>query len=141
MSSALSRNKLYLLLLFTCSLGWIWIYYNFAYNIGNYSTDINTCIIKQATGVPCPSCGTTRSIVSFLSGSIKDGLYSNPLGLIVLIIIMVSPVWVVFDFLFKKKSLYIFYGKVEMFFRIKLVAIIAIILVIANWIWNIQKGL
>ncbi|NQU32134.1 MAG: DUF2752 domain-containing protein [Bacteroidetes bacterium] len=141
MSSALNRNKLYLILLLACFAGYGWVYYNYAYNLDNFAHGINTCIIKQVTGIPCPSCGATRSIISLLQNNLAEALYWNPIGIILVIIMTISPIWIVFDYLRKKDSLYIFYRRVEMLFRNKYIAGIAIFLILANWIWNIQKGL
>ncbi len=141
MSSTLNRNKLYLLLLLACFAGYVWVYYNYTYNLDNFNNGINTCIIKQVTGIPCPSCGATRSIISLLQYNLEEALYWNPIGIILVIIMTISPIWIVFDYLRKKDSLYIFYRRVEVLFRNKYIVGIAIFLILANWIWNYQKGL
>ena len=141
MSSALNRNKLYLILLLACFAGYVWVYYNYTYNLDNFNNGINTCIIKQVTGIPCPSCGATRSIISLLQYNLEEALYWNPIGIILVIIMTISPIWIVFDYLRKKDSLYIFYRRVEVLFRNKYIVGIAIFLILANWIWNYQKGL
>ncbi len=141
MSSTLNRNKLYLLLLLACFAGYVWVYYNYTYNLDNFNNGINTCIIKQVTGIPCPSCGATRSIISLLQYNLEEALYWNPIGIILVIIMTISPIWIVIDYLRKKNSLYIFYRRFEMLFRNKYITGIAIFLILANWIWNIQKGL
>jgi hypothetical protein len=46
-----------------------------------------------------------------------------------------------YDVILKKDTLYNSYKKAEAFIKIKWVAIILIILLLINWIWNIQKGL
>jgi hypothetical protein len=51
------------------------------------------------------------------------------------------PIWIVFDLLFKKESFYKYYQKAEAIMKTKWVAILLIILVIINWIWNIKKEL
>lgn len=140
MSSTLSRVKLYTILLFACFAGYAWVIYNLIYNSG-YQEGINTCIIKQVTTIPCPSCGTTRAIMSIANYQIMDSLYWNPLGFVLVAILIVSPIWIAIDLILKKKSLYSFYGNMERFFRNRWVAILSIILILTNWIWNIQKGL
>ncbi len=45
------------------------------------------------------------------------------------------------DVLFNKQTLYNFYQRMERFVRKPHYAIPLAILVIANWIWNISKGL
>jgi len=37
------------------------------------------CLFRAATGIPCPSCGTTRSLVHLAHGDIAGSLILNPL--------------------------------------------------------------
>jgi len=41
--------------------------------------DIPLCMFKWLTGLPCPSCGFTRGLLSLLSGSISRTWLYNPL--------------------------------------------------------------
>ena len=141
MSSALNRNKLYFFLLIACIAGYTWVIYNYHSGSDGYKEGINTCIIKQVTTIPCPSCGTTRSIISLVNGNFLESLYWNPLGIILVMIMVISPIWILIDFIFKKKSLYTTYRKTEKVIQNKYIAIVLIILILANWVWNIQKGL
>lgn len=134
------RKKLYLAIFFSSIAGYIWLYYNInfpknAHHIGG------VCFIKQLTGVPCPSCGSTRSVISLLQGNLLDALYWNPIGLIILSIIIIAPLWVLFDYVFSKDSLLTSYLKAEQKIKNYKIAIPLIALVIINWIWNIKKGL
>lgn len=133
----ISRNKLYILLTIACLAGYSWLAFNY-YSPGS---NAEACMIKHVTDIPCPSCGSTRSIISMLSGDITASLYWNPIGIIILMIMISVPFWILTDQLYKKDSLYLFYRKTEKFFKQKSVAIPAILLVLANWIWNIFKGL
>jgi hypothetical protein len=99
------------------------------------------CLFKQVTDVPCPSCGSTRSVLSVLHGDFAGALLWNPFGIIILGILLVCPLWILFDVLFKRDSLHHFYLRTELFLKRKWVAIPAILLVLLNWIWNILKGL
>ena len=99
------------------------------------------CIFKNITGVPCPSCGTTRAIQLILHGKIIESLYMNPFGIIVAILMTVAPFWILYDVIVQKESFLFFYKKSEETIRIKWLSIVLIILVILNWIWNIYKGL
>ena len=38
-----------------------------------------TCVFKGLTGVPCPTCGSTRAIVRFTHGDLAGSLLMNPL--------------------------------------------------------------
>jgi len=135
------RKKLYIILASATTAGYIWLLIKFLNGSFYKESAYNGCLIKQATGVPCPSCGSTRSIASLLQGHFVEALYWNPFGLIITIIMLVLPFWLIYDLVQRKDSLYVFYGKTEAFVRQKKIAIPLIILVIINWIWNIIKGL
>lgn len=44
------------------------------------------CLFRIATGLPCPFCGTTRSIGSLVQGDVSAALAFNPLGVLVLLV-------------------------------------------------------
>jgi hypothetical protein len=41
------------------------------------------CPFKIATGLPCPGCGMTRSVVALLHGDLGASLFFHPLGIVV----------------------------------------------------------
>ena len=134
------RNKLYALLSSACLAGYIWlaITYNRSASGGG---ELGVCIFKQFTGIPCPSCGSTRSVLSLIKGDFLGAFYWNPFGFILLAILLIFPIWILFDVLYKKSTLFNFYTKAELVFKRKWVAIPAILIVFLNWTWNIYKGL
>ena len=136
----MSRNKLYSILAVACLAGYIWLYLNYT-GINDTSSQFNVCLIKQVTDIPCPSCGSTRSVEAFIHGNFRDAAYWNPFGLLIISILAFTPLWLVVDLIRKKDSLYTFYNRVEVFLNQRKVAIIGIVLVLANWLWNIEKGL
>jgi hypothetical protein len=135
---AINRNKLYFILFIACFVGYVWLYFGLTL-VENNSFEV--CFIKQTTNIPCPSCGSTRSVISLLHGNFIDALKMNPLGYIVAMIMIVAPFWVIFDVAFKKKSLFSFYKNIESFLKKPRHSIPLILLLIMNWIWNILKGL
>ncbi|MGE5174143.1 MAG: DUF2752 domain-containing protein [Betaproteobacteria bacterium] len=38
-----------------------------------------SCVFKGLTGLPCPTCGSTRSVVHLVHGDISGALMMNPL--------------------------------------------------------------
>jgi hypothetical protein len=135
----MSRNRLYALLILACLSGFVYLFYNLHYWSEN--SNYGVCIIKNISGIPCPSCGTTRAVRLLMQGSFKKSLLINPFGIIVALIMITTPLWLLLDLLFKKETLYMWYKKTEQFVKIKGVAIPLILMVIFNWIWNIYKGL
>jgi hypothetical protein len=135
----MTKNKLYTLILIACFLGYSWLFFFDFVSHLNSDHDFTVCLFKRITTIPCPSCGTTRAVDSFFKGNILTSLYLNPFGIIVAGIMLIAPGWIAFDYFTKRQSFYDFYIKTETIIRTKKVAILLIILVILNWIWNINK--
>ncbi len=132
-----SRNRLYALVLIVCFVGFAWLYLH----LGSSSEVGNTfCWIKTITGLPCPACGTTRAIVSILNGEVVRGIQQNPFGLPVLVVMIVSPVWILADILLSGDSFFRYYQVMEKKLKRKDVYFPLAAIVIANWIWNYYKG-
>ncbi len=136
----LNRNKLYTLLLIACSAGYIWIYFGIT-SYGSINQPFEVCLIKHTTDIPCPSCGSTRSVISLTNGNFIEALRINPLGYVIAIILLLVPSWIIIDLISAKKSFYEFYQKAERLIAKPFYAIPLISLLIVNWIWNITKGL
>lgn len=135
-----SKNKLYFFIFIACLLGNTWLIYNF-YNYGKGKTNSTICYFKNVTNIPCPSCGSTRSILLLLKGQIQESILINPLGLLIFIMLIILPIWILFDLMFKKESFYIFYFKFEDSFKKPKYYIPFFIFIVINWIWNIKKQL
>ena len=136
----LNRNRLYSIIFIACLTGYIWLYFSVSKKLIT-SKAVGVCIIKQVTNIPCPSCGTTRSVVSLTKGDIIKALNINPLGFLVAFIMLLAPFWIIADLLTKNSTLFDFYQKLETYLKKPKYAIPLILLVIINWIWNITKGL
>lgn len=134
----INRNKLYTIILTSCVVGYIWIYYGLN-PINNFS--FRGCLIKQLTNTPCPSCGSSRSINLIIKGAFFEAIKTNPLGYIILVILIVSPIWIIIDVITKNEKFYLFYKNIETTLKKKKYALPLILIVIFNWIWNISKGL
>lgn len=136
----LNRNKLYLILLIACLAGYIWLYFSLTKNITE-SKSFEVCLIKYVTNIPCPSCGSSRSIISLTKGDFIGALNFNPIGYLVAIIMLIAPIWIIADTIKRTNTLFDFYLKIETYLKKPKIAITLILLVIINWIWNITKGL
>jgi Protein of unknown function (DUF2752) len=134
----MTKNKLYTILLVACSVGFAYLIYSIHQS---YSSNFTVCMIKNITGFPCPSCGTTRAVSLIWQGKLVQSLAVNPLGIVVFILMIVAPIWILFDLLLKKETFYNFYKKTEVTLKNKWLAIFLIVLIVLNWFWNIKKGL
>jgi len=137
----LNRNKLYILLAVSCVTGYAWLFSGNTVFVESNFGNLSVCLMKHVTGIPCPSCGSSRSILSLLDGNMVDALYWNPLGIVILLIMIIVPNWIFYDCIIRKDTLFNFYKKAESFLQQQKVAIPAILLLLVNWIWNIHKGL
>jgi len=138
--TTLNRNKLYSILLIACVAGYIWLYFSTTSNITE-NNSVEVCLIKHVTNIPCPSCGSTRSVILLTKGNFVEALGLNPIGYLVALIMLVAPIWIVADMIFRDNSLFKCYQKIENQLKKPKYAIPLILLVIINWIWNIKKGL
>lgn len=136
----LNRNKLYSILLIACLAGYIWLYFSLTKNITE-NKSVEVCLIKHVTNIPCPSCGSSRSVISLIKGDFIGALNFNPIGYLVAIIMLIAPIWIIVDTIKRTKTLFDFYLKIETYLKRPKIAIPLILLVIINWIWNITKGL
>jgi len=136
----IQKYKIYTLIFTACMAGYIWLYILLSIKQTEVN-NINVCFIKRMTDIPCPSCGSSRSILYLINGEFLQSVLTNPLGLIIITIMIASPLWILFDLATKKESLYYIYSQIEIQLRKKEYAIPCILLVILNWIWNIKKGL
>mgnify|MGYP001577328794 CR=1 FL=1 len=103
----------------------------------NIFTDHSFCIFKNITGLPCPSCGSTRATLLLLHGEIIDSLLLNPFGIITNLLILFSTGWMIRDIIKNEETFFPFL-KTEWDLRI---IIVITLVALVNWIWNIKKGL
>lgn len=135
---AVERNKIYSILFLACLGGLTWVLLS-ANHLG--PEDTSFCLVKNVSGLPCPSCGSTRSVLSLFHGDLAGAFYWNPLGFIITITMITAPLWILLDVIRKQDSLHRFYCKVEDLMRKKSVFIPSILMIAANWVWNIMKWL
>lgn len=135
----LNRNKLYSIIFIGCLAGYIWLHY--VATKSHSDTSVEACFVKHTLNIPCPSCGSTRSIISLTKGHFTEALFINPLGYLIAIVMLFAPLWIIYDITTKRKTLFEFYLKTEYYLRKPYYATPLIFLIIINWIWNITKEL
>lgn len=123
-----------------CFAGYIWLFYNIN-TVSNTNSGIEICPFKRVTTLPCPSCGSTRSVIALISGDLQKALSINPLGFLIAAVLLVMPFWLLYDLILRKDTFLKFYKDVERFLRKPKIAFLFVSLVLINWIWNIIKDL
>lgn len=136
---ALKRNRLYLFLAALCTAGYLWLYLHQTGILDSHSETV--CLIKQATGIPCPSCGTTRALLQLVSGEFITALIINPFSVIAALFLLITPVWIITDSITRKRTLVMAWQRAEVFMKKPIPAVTLIVLAVANWIWTIAKDL
>lgn len=133
----LTRTKFYTFISIAIGVGYIWVLYNLFFDA---TQTPEVCLFKLATGIPCPSCGSTRSVLALLHGHVWHALLLNPFGAVIAVFLVISPFWLIYDTLTKHTGMFKTYQWLEHELKLKKYAIPLILLVLANWIWNIYKG-
>ena len=134
------KKKLYFFILGFALTGYSWIAWNhFIFDTNR--RPLNVCMFKLATGLPCPSCGTTHAVISITKGDFRTALDENILGFPVSVLLLVLPFWIAADLVLKKESFYGFYLRMENWLRKRWIAGFAILFILANWAWNIYRAL
>ncbi len=90
----------------------------------------NICIFRATTGLPCPGCGLTRSIVAAAHGKLAASFSHHRLGLLVLI-------YVFLQFVFNLSYISIAKWRGSLYRYIKLLhkgMILLAVLFLLNWI-------
>lgn len=96
------------------------------------------CALHALTGIPCPTCGTTRSVAALLQGKTHTAFLLNPLTTTLLIGI----------------AIYVLYSAVAVAFRLprlrweplsaserRWIRIGVILLIASNWVWLAHRGI
>ncbi len=136
----MSNKQIYITLITACSAGYIWILLH-ASGFIDTNDHVTGCIIKSISGVPCPSCGSTRSVISILNGDLIESLMYNPLGPVLLLIMLLLSVLLIHDGLFSRRITVELYRSAEQQIKNKYLAIPLTMAIFINWMWNIYKGL
>lgn len=87
-----------ILLIIINILGIIYLYLN--KNYGFYIP----CIFRKITGLYCPGCGATRSIIALLKGNIKASFSYNPLFFLMLPFLIFSIIYQCYIYIENKKD-------------------------------------
>ncbi|WP_215225461.1 DUF2752 domain-containing protein [Echinicola shivajiensis] len=134
-------KKLYALLITAFGAGYIWVIYQLGFVSHQQEEGFTVCLIKNTTNIPCPSCGSTRSVLSILHFDFPMAFYYNPLGFLIVPAMLILPFWILLDIIFQKESFWKVYQKLEQKIVKPSLAIPLILLVLINWAWNIYKGI
>ena len=92
------------------------------------------CMFRNITGLPCPFCGTTRSVGNILLGNFNDALNLNPLGyfsLAFLVLLFISPSTIKSSSLYLAKKWWMLSQRNQILLTVSLLA--------TTWIFNLPR--
>ena len=103
--------------------------------------DLLVCPINSVTGIPCPSCGTSRTILQILEPDLIQSSLFNPLGIIVLTAVVVLPIWTLRDLIRGERSMYLTAGTGEQLLQSNRILRYALLALIATiWLGLVLQG-
>ena len=93
----------------------------------------NVCIFLRTTGLPCPGCGLTRSIVAAAHGNLALSLSYHRLGLLILVYVILQSIFNLFYLVIPKWR-----APLSRYVRILHKGIIPLaVLFLLNWIFTL----
>lgn len=93
------------------------------------------CFVKHFTGLPCPTCGSTRAVIAYSEGEFWDGFLFNPLLTILAVFSMGWGGW----YLYRRRT----GGKTPSLFEgsnLRLLRWGLVIGIVLNWVYLISAG-
>ena len=99
-----------------------------------FSLGPSLCMFRNITGLPCPFCGTTRSVGNILLGNFNDALNLNPLGyfsLAFLVVLFISPSTIKSSSLYLAKKWWSLSQRNQILLTVSLLA--------TTWIFNLPR--
>ena len=94
------------------------------------------CLLREWTGIPCPTCGTTRLIEALLSGDLLGALAWNPLVFLILTAVAVWAVLSAASFAFRLPTWRVAFSPRERTGA----RILAIAALVGGWAWVLWRN-
>ena len=95
---------------------------------------LRPCVFRAITGIPCPTCGTTRAATAFLNGEFLTAFAANPLaagfGLLFVVGAPLATLWAI-----ARWPVPLLSTPIPMWIRVGAVALVAI-----NWLWVLASA-
>jgi hypothetical protein len=105
------------------------------------ASHFKVCLFKNITGIPCPSCGITRSLICIFQGKFGEAMLLNPLGYLAGVVLLILPFWLILDGICKNNTLFLFHRMMESLFRKYWISIPFGTIILIIWIIQINKTL
>ena len=118
------------------SFGLFWLAANAKIDMGLL---INPCGFKQRYGLPCPTCGMTTSVLTFVQGKIFESFYIQPVAALLCCIMVVVAF---LAFLIAVFGVYfVFLRRFFTEVKIKHIILALIVIIAAGWAVTLARAL
>ena len=118
-------------------------FFGFFWLAGRYELDLTWwlgyCGFKQKTGLPCPTCGMTTSVLAFSQGQIWAAFYTQPAVAFLCCIMAVAAILALLI-----AVLGVYFGFLERFFaevKAKYIILALIVIIVAGWAVTLARAL
>lgn len=89
------------------------------------------CLFRRMTHLPCPFCGTTRTLAALSRGELISAFLFNPLACTLFILTLSTALFLLFYLPFQKEKKIQLWPKNGSKYTVK----ISLLLILANWIY------
>ena len=100
---------------------------------------LSPCGFKQKYGLPCPTCGTTTSVLTFAHGKIFESFYIQPAAALLCCILVIVAFLAFLIAVFG-----VYFGFLERFFtevKIRHIILALLIIIAAGWAVTLARAL
>jgi len=129
----LNKFQIYTGLLIT---GFSWVLLNLLYD----SSLSTVCIIKNLSGLPCPTCGVTDSMVFILNGDLLSAIEANAIGAPLVLLVLTLFVIGIYNLVVRKLTVSELYTGYEIWIKKNPWKVyLGVALISMNWLWVLFK--
>lgn len=133
----MSEKKVYGLLTGIALAGYIYIFVALS---GVVNNQVQLCMFHNVTGIPCPSCGTTRAMIQLLHGHFAEAFRLNVLCYLQAFFLLILPILLAVDLIGNKRTLLRTYEWAIRLINRPWIALVLGVLLLINWIYLINAG-
>jgi len=92
------------------------------------------CLFRHVTGIPCPSCGMTHSIMAIFQFQFNEALQQNILGFAAVLLLIIVPPLLLVDYILNKTYFISVYNWGENQIKKRLfISVPLTLVVVVNW--------
>jgi glucan phosphoethanolaminetransferase (alkaline phosphatase superfamily) len=97
------------------------------------------CWFQQRFGIPCPTCGMTRSVLLTLHGQFNEAVRLNPAGLMLVVGVVLLGLALLFLMFYQQRSTRLAAGAVHRYIRIgtSVYGGLLVVALFAHWLGEI----